>query len=119
MNKINKYFLFSVSCALLLVFLSGCARVSVKEPNKIYNFQDAGYYALETLCELNNISWSWDYLTEVATLKRRAHLVKIRLESELALLDDKPIDLGKPVIMRDSRLLVPVSFKTLIIDRLF
>ncbi len=115
MNKISKY------CAYLLIFvlLSGCAGVSVKEPNQVYNFSGTDYYALGEFCELNNISWSWDYLTQVAILEKRAHLVKIRLESDLALLDDKPINFGKPVIMRDSRLLVPLSFKTLVIDKVF
>ncbi|MEW6009001.1 MAG: N-acetylmuramoyl-L-alanine amidase [Candidatus Omnitrophota bacterium] len=110
---------FGATCYLLLFFISGCATVPISEGVKAHYIAGARYYALDELCGLSRIDWFYDEIGEVATLKKENHVLKIMPQSNLALLDDRPITLDKPVIIRDSRLLVPASFKAEIVDRFF
>jgi N-acetylmuramoyl-L-alanine amidase len=119
MKKPNRFFSLLATCYLLFFLISGCATVSVREPQKAYNIEGVKYFSLDDLCQLNNITWTWDSSADVATIIKGAHIAKFMPESNLVLLDNQPVSLDKAVILRDSLLLVPYSFKSQIVDRFF
>ncbi len=97
---------------------AGCAGIAIKEPSQVYYIKGLKYYALEDLCNLNKITWQWDFLGEVASLESDNHKVRLMPGNNLVLLDDKPVDLQGPVMIENSKLLVPDTFKTLILERI-
>lgn len=114
----KKFLFLSLICLIIAILFYGCAGVSIKEPGQVYYIKGLKYYALEDLCKLNNIAWQWDFLGEVASLESEGHKVRLMPGSNLVLLDDKPVDLKIPVMIENSKLLVPDSFKTLVLERI-
>jgi N-acetylmuramoyl-L-alanine amidase len=112
-------------CIVILIFVfcilnfSGCATVSPRKFSlSTYSVGGKSYLALVPLCELKAIDWDYDIFTRVITLRRDFKEIRLMPGSSLVSIDGSIRNLGAPVKIYKSVLLVPVAFKKILDDSL-
>lgn len=95
------------TCALIAVFwVSGCATV----PSDLVG-RPGRSVALRELCEKYDVSWHWDSVTQVVSLTSDGQPVQALVGSEILLIGSKRILLSRPIIIQNSRIMVPEDFE--------
>ncbi|MFA5062850.1 MAG: N-acetylmuramoyl-L-alanine amidase [Candidatus Omnitrophota bacterium] len=104
---------------IFILFLSGCATVSVRESLPTYSINGAVYYSLIPLCESKGINWEYDTFTRVIVLRKGASRINLKVGDDLVLVNQRAIILNHPVDIYEGAVAVPAKFKEQIVDVLF
>ena len=114
MKMIGNKNLFTCSAALLLsVMIAGCA-TTTKQPS-VSTKKDA---YLKDICDRNNVSWNWDQVSRVVTLRYRGIKAKVLVGSDLVLIGDDRVTLSAPTSTVRSAVIVPPDFSDKVIKNL-
>jgi len=116
---LKKFLIFIIGSCLLILGLSGCASVPVKEALPTYNINGTEYFPLVALCNSRNIDWQYDAFTKTATLTKDSHKINLRVGDTLILVDGESRHLKYPVDIYQGAVVVPYRFREEIIDVLF
>lgn len=108
---LKKLFQFSLLIGLS-VALSSCATA----PGQRGPAQGEVY--LKELCEHNNIVLEWDSVSQVVTLRFNDVKAKSLMGSNLVLIGDERIILSQSLRNERSAIIVPLDFKSRVIDRM-
>jgi N-acetylmuramoyl-L-alanine amidase len=112
-------FLRSIGALLLICgFVAGCVTIP-SENFPTYNLAGINYVPLTSLCQARGINLDYDYLTKIAVLNKGGHKINLRAGEKLVLADNRPIYLDHEVTVYQGILVVPLGFKTQILDSLF
>ena len=93
--------------------MSSCATVQ-KKPGIV----TAKEPSLKDICARNGISWQWDHVSQVATLRYKGAKAKVLVGSDIVLIGNDRITLSMPVRTVRSAVRVPADFQTKVINRL-
>ena len=114
---------------LLLVVaftLSGCTFHSeiIRGPEAaLYNqgvmFNNVRYVSILRFCDYYNLSWDWDLVSQRIKVKKGKTSVVLRPDSDLVLVNDKPMKLGHPVEYKDGAAYIPVKTAIFISENIF
>ncbi len=107
----NRPFLIFV-CLLTLGFFAGCATVPKK------SLPSANEAFLKDLCDLHQIHIEWDNVSRVVTLSFQDQRAKFLVGSDVVFINNDKIYLSSATRIEQSAIIVPIDFKTKIIDRL-
>lgn len=121
-NNIFAFLLSVISC-LLSAFLAGCATAPSHRPaelpiEKLY-INNITYYPLASVCEHFRIDWDYDSFGRQISLKKGDTEVKLLIDSQVALANGSPLDIGQPVIICNGLVAIPSKFKEMVIDRFY
>ena len=109
----NKKLLSALFILMASVFISGCATVSKQPP---VSTKRETY--LKDICARNNVSWQWDQVAQVVTLKYRGAKAKVLVGSDLVLMGEERVTLSAPARTVQSAVIVPPDFQSKVIRRL-
>ncbi len=118
-----------VACCLLPVacFLAGCAtaprRREVKPPalleGKSFRIGKTSYVYLRDFCRAYDLVWDWDTLGKRITLYREGMRINLAFGSNVALVNDKRIDLADTVKIANNELVLPFGLSGEVSSLLF
>lgn len=113
-----KKFLYRLFFISFLLFLSGCVTTQpvVVNPPPPLDIQEK--LSLKTLCDLYQVQWSWDSVSQVIVLNGNHQEAKGLVGSNVFLIGDESIELSDPVEIENSSIMVPLDFKRKIMLRL-
>ncbi|MCK5180856.1 MAG: N-acetylmuramoyl-L-alanine amidase [Candidatus Omnitrophica bacterium] len=109
----NKKFLTGLCVLVLGTLISGCATVP-KQPS--VSAKKETY--LKDICDRNNISWRWDQVSQVVTLRFRGIEAKVLVGSDLVIIGGDRITLSAPTRTVRSTVIVPFDFQSKVVSRL-
>lgn len=109
----NKKFLTGLCVLVLGTLISGCATVP-KQPS--VSARKETY--LKDICDRNNISWQWDQVSQVVTLRFRGIEAKVLVGSDLVLIGEDRITLSAPTRTVQSAVIVPLDFSDKVVKRI-
>ena len=73
--------------------------------------EHTGSSELTSLCERYDIQWQWDSFVQTIALKGKVTDAKLMIGSDTVFTNEQVILLNKPVMMRDSEIIVPGDFE--------
>jgi len=118
MSKIK--ILVLVVCVLSCIFvLNGCQTVPTKDSLPMYSFNGVQYVPLVSLCNINDIAFKYDTFSRIAILSKNSHTVNVHVGDQTVLVDGVVQSLRNPVEIHKGTVVVPYSFRTTVIDRVF
>jgi N-acetylmuramoyl-L-alanine amidase len=117
--KIKNLYLLGIFFCLLVLFLSGCVSVPMREALPTYNINGVTYLPLASLCNLKGINLEYDTFAKTAVLIKGSHKINLMVGERLVLVDNLPKYLRHPVDMYQGTVVVPYNFKEQILDTLF
>ena len=100
---------------ILSLSLTSCAtRASYLKPGglsqkDIGTFGGVDYVPLARVCDVYKLEWSWDTFSKVAILKGMGKRILVREGSPVILVNGEGRSLGKPSMLHEGALYVPVS----------
>src|SRR4030042_1462780 len=105
MNKNNIIVLFLA----IIITLSGCAYHAeiIRIPdNTLYNqsliFNNVQYVSLLRFCDYYNLGWNWDLVSQRIEVKKGNKTIVLRPGSNIALVNERPIELDHPLEYKDG-----------------
>ncbi|MDD2702529.1 MAG: N-acetylmuramoyl-L-alanine amidase [Candidatus Omnitrophica bacterium] len=107
---------FAVLC---LAFVCGCATAPVMEGIPSYSIRGVHYIPLVSLCDLKNISLTYDTFTRTAELKKNSTVVNVHAGDAVILVNGKAQNHDNPVCLYRDVLVVPYSFRDSVVEPLF
>jgi N-acetylmuramoyl-L-alanine amidase len=115
----KKLLILVIGYGLLVMGLSGCATVPIRETLPTYNINGTTYLPLVSLCNLKNINWEYDTFTRTIILTRDSHKINLMVGQRLVLVDGLPRYLKHPVDIYQGAIIIPLRFKEEVFDSLF
>lgn len=102
---------FSIISLGVLLFLSGCATVPVRQALPTYTLHGISYVSLSAFCNLKSINFDYDTYTRTATLRKGVTKVNVRVGDTLVLVNGVPERLQEPVDTYNGEVVIPLLFK--------
>lgn len=120
-SKKTHFFFLIPTLSLLLSVFSGCA--TSRLPLDIYQGQiitigGEKYLPLIDICKKENIDWDYDDISRAVTLTKENTVIKLMVDSPVALVEGKAEDLKQPVRLSQGIIVVPYSFKSAVLPRI-
>ncbi len=112
---------------LIIAFtLSGCTFHSeiVRVPDVgLYNqsvmFNNIRYISLLRFCDYYNLDWDWDLVSQRIEVKKGTSSVVLRPDSDLALVNNKPVKLDNPIEYKEGAAYIPVKTAIFVSENIF
>ena len=101
----------------MIVFLGAWAGGCTTVPKKLPVLTEKEAY-LKDISDRNNISWEWDQVAQVVTLKYRGENAKVLIGSDLVLIGSERITLSASTRTAKSAVIVPIDFQPKVVNRL-
>ncbi len=98
-----------------VLFLSGCRTIS--PPSQVYPVVPQKIY-LNDLCDRQKLLCQWDSITQIVHVNKGDVGAKILIGSDIAFVGNERVLLSAPVKIIDSAVVVPLDFKSKIVNRL-
>jgi N-acetylmuramoyl-L-alanine amidase len=110
-----RYFILVTGYWLLVTLLAGCAtaprRPEARLPGllegKTFRIGKTSYVYLRDLCRAYDLAWDWDTLGKKITLYREGIRIDLALDSQLAIINNKKIDLGDKARISHHQFAIP------------
>jgi len=108
-----------ISRALLLILvaciavLAGCKSIPIEQVR--ISEQDDFF---RRLCDEYNLQWQFDHITQVIRVSNGNVKADLLMESSVVMFDDEEVLLSRPIRAFNSTVLVPLDFKSKVIERL-
>jgi len=99
-----------------IFILAGCAaqtsyfRLDTSLNKDIKTISGADYIPLIRLCDIYELSWSWDSYAQRASVSKHGKSIVLRVSSDRILVDGAEKVLDKPVILDSGVVYVPIKF---------
>jgi N-acetylmuramoyl-L-alanine amidase len=110
---------FLILVVFFLALICGCATAPVMEGVPSYSIYGVTYIPLVSLCDLKNITITYDTFTRTAELKKNSTIVNVHAGDAVILVNGKAQNLDNPVRLYRDVLVVPYSFRDSVIEPLF
>ena len=107
MKKIRPLLFFLIFA--LTLSLVGCHTAPPSHISVLY---------LKDVCTLYNISWQWDSVSQVVTLRKGDKKAEVIVGSDVVILGGEKIYLSESLRRQKGAIIVPADFKSKVIDRL-
>ena len=112
---------------LIMFILSGCARMaSVPATKPLYSLrrettkvEGVSYVPAIFLCEVYGIDWQWDTVSYQLILEKDNHIVIMRPETKIILLDRETLYSKQPPIIHKGIFLIPFDLVKERLDKIF
>ena len=108
------------------LLFGGCAyhhEIVMAPDNPLYNrtaiFNNIQYVPILRYCKYYNLDWDWDLVSQRIEITRDNRTLVLRPNSNLALIDNKPIKLEHPVEYRNGAAYLPVKSAVFISEDIF
>ncbi|MFA5362401.1 MAG: N-acetylmuramoyl-L-alanine amidase [Candidatus Omnitrophota bacterium] len=108
-----------ILAVFFLACICGCATAPVMEGIPSYSIHGVSYVPLVSLCDLKNITLTYDTFTRTAELRKDSTSVNVRAGDAAILVNGKAQTLDNPVRLYREVLVVPYSFRDSVIEPLF
>ncbi|MFH1199313.1 MAG: N-acetylmuramoyl-L-alanine amidase [Candidatus Omnitrophota bacterium] len=96
---------------LVIILLSGCASVPMRDALPIYALHGTSYMPLKSFCDLRGISWEYDTFARTVNIAKDEHKIDLMVGNSLVLVDGNPVHLKYPIDFYQGVVVVPVKFK--------
>lgn len=106
----NKFFF---ACALLLL-VGGCA-TTPKFPFTTQVIHNTAYFPVMEMCKADGVTWDYDPLSQVLILKKDGRTLELLVGSDRAILENVPIQLSQPVVLKDSVVWAPIEVRSYLV----
>lgn len=117
--KIINFFPVILLGLFLFLSFSGCATSPVRENIQSYSLNGTVYYPLAPICKMRSIDWQYDTFSRQIYLTRENHEVKLSIGQDIAIVDGRSMNIGKPVELFNGMVVIPEVLKERVVDSLF
>lgn len=107
-----------VSAAVLILNLTGCSTVAVKDTLPRFSINGISFVPVVSLCKADGISSEFDSVTKTAVITKGTHKINLMVGQSLVFVDGKPQHLKHSVEFYQGTVVVPLKFKEQILDPL-
>ncbi len=102
--------LYAILTIHFIVAFSGCVGAPPRSGGGV---SSAGYVELSSLASRNGLTWQWDGFSSFLRVRDVDDDVKLYPGSRIVLHNQRKVDLGAPVKIRDGKVMVPANFAAL------